>query len=175
MDNAGVFKENDLQLALKKDKLNYVVLDSEKTIVFLNSTTTLMSKLSEYNIQLVLIDDALIPKQSEVSDLRYKVLKLIFPTNMDQKNSDVKSNFKDKYEALFNKKPSKHAILGFDITLDVLLRLSQNGSFENTITTITSEHPHLKFEYKKTNDTNYSNTGLYLLQYDSIKGLIELD
>ncbi|WP_400080695.1 LysM peptidoglycan-binding domain-containing protein [Winogradskyella sp. R77965] len=175
VDNAGFFKDNELELALKKDRLNYIVLDSEKTIVFLNSTTTLMSKLSDYSIQLVLIDDSLIPKQSEVSDLRYKVLKLIFPTNMDQNNSKVKSDFKNNYEALFNKKPSKHAILGFDITLDVLLRLSQNSSFKNTIETITSEHPHLKFEYKKTNDINYSNTGLYLLQYDSIKGLIELD
>jgi len=134
-----------------------------------------MSKLSEYDIQLVLIDDSLIPKQSEVSDLRYKILKLIFPTNMSQENTVLKSNFKSNYESLFNKKPSRHAILGFNITLDVLLRLSQNSTFENTVNSITSEHTHLKFEYKKTNDTNYSNTGLYLLQYDSIEGLIELD
>jgi len=175
VDNAGFFQDNALETVLKKDKLNYIVLDSEKTIVFLKSTNALMSKLSEYNIQLVLIDDSLIPKQSEVSDLRYKVLKLIFPTNMNQENNQGKSDFKNNYENLFNKKPSRHAILGFNITLDVLLRLSQNSTFENTVNTISSEHSHLKFDYKKTNDTNYSNTGLYLLQYDSIEGLIELD
>ena len=174
VDKAGFFKDNALQKTLKKDKLNYIVLDSEKTIVFLNTTTTLMSKLSEYNIQLVLIDDALIPDQSEVSDLRYRVLKLIYPTVMDKKSNSSKSNFETNYEKLFQNKPSKYAVLGYNITLDVLLRLSQNSTFENTINNIKSEHSHIKFDYKKTNDTNYSNTGLYLLQYDSNEGMIEL-
>ena len=175
VDKAGFFKDNALQITLRKDKLNYILLDTEKTIVFLNSTTTLMSKLSEYNIQLVLIDDARIPQQSEVSDLRYRVLKLIYPTIIDKKNNEGIIDFENNYEKLFKNKPSKYAVLGYNITLDILLRLSQNSSFENTINNIPSEHSHIKFDYKKTNDTNYSNTGLYLIQYDSNEGLIELD
>ncbi len=175
VDKAGVFKGDALQNALNKNKLNYIVLDSEKTIVFLKSTTALMSKLSDYNIQLVLINSSLMPKQSEVSDMRYRILKLIFPTIMDQKNNIAPTDFENNYEKLFNDKPSRYAILGFDVTLDILLRLSQNSSFEDTINSITSEHSHIKFDYKKTNDTNYSNTGIYLMQYDSNDGLIELD
>ena len=175
VDKAGFFKGDALQNALNKNKLNYIILDSEKTIVFLKSTTALMSKLSDYNIQLVLINSSLKPKQSEVSDMRYRILKLIFPTIIDQKNNIAPTDFENNYEKLFNDKPSRYAILGFDVTLDILLRLSQNSSFENTIKTITSEHSHIKFDYKKTNDTNYSNTGIYLMQYDSNEGLIELD
>lgn len=175
VDKAGVFKGDALQQTLNKSKLNYIVLDSEKTIVFLNSTTALMSKLSDYNIQLVLIDSSLIPKQSEVSNMRYRILKLIFPTYMNQNNNKITTAFENSYEEIFNEKPSKYAILGFDITLDILLRLSQSSSFEDTINTITSEHSHMKFNYKKTNDANYSNTGFYLMQYDSNEGIIELD
>jgi len=172
VDKAGFFKGGALQQTLDKNKLNYIVLDSEKTIVFLNSTTALMSKLSDYNIQLVLIDSSLLPKQSEVSNMRYRVLKLIFPTFLD---NNTATDFENSYEELFNEKPSEYAILGFDITLDILLRLSQNSSFEDTINNITSEQSHIKFDYKKTNDANYSNTGLYLMQYDSNEGMIELD
>ncbi|EDP72002.1 bifunctional protein [Flavobacteriales bacterium ALC-1] len=152
VDNAGFFESNALQLALDKDKLNYVVLDSEKTIVFLNSTTALMSKSADYNIQLVLINASLLPEKKDVSDLRYKVLKLIYPTIIIEEDNKAKTDFENSYEKLFNNKPSRYAVLGFNITLDVLLRLSQNSSFEDTIKNITSEHPHLKFDYKRTND-----------------------
>lgn len=175
VDNAGFFESNALQLALSKDKLNYVVLDSEKTIVFLNSTTALMSKLSDYNIQLVLIDSTLLPESKDVSDMRYRILKLIYPTTIANDSDKVKTDFEMSYEKTFNSEPSNYAKLGFDITLDVLLRLSQNSSFENTIKNIASEHPHLRFDYKKTADKNYSNTGLYLMQYDSNEGMIELE
>ena len=164
-----------LDNALSTNKLNYVILDSEKTSIFLNSTTALMSKLSTYKVQLVLLESALLPKQNQVSDMRFRVLKLIFPSVLDPQNKTDINDFEKSYDDVFGIKPSKQAILGFDITLDILLRLSQGSSFENTVNNIVSEHPHLRFEYKKSNDSNYSNTGLHLLQYNSNEGLIEID
>ncbi|NRD21545.1 LysM peptidoglycan-binding domain-containing protein [Winogradskyella eckloniae] len=175
VDNSGNFSPNVLENALSTSKLNYVILDSDKTSVFLNSTTALMSKLSNYNIQLAILESALIPKQGQVSDMRFRVLKLIFPSVLDPQNKKDIKDFDRSYKDVFDISPSRHAKLGFDITLDVLLRLAQNSSFENTINTIVSEHPHLRFEYKKSNDSTYSNTGLHLLQYNSNEGLIEVD
>jgi hypothetical protein len=134
-----------------------------------------MGKLSNYNIQLVIINSSLIPEKSEVSDMRYRILKLIFPAILDRKNTKFTTDFEMNYEKLFKTKPSKYAILGFDITLDILLRLSQNSSFEDTINTTPSEHSHIKFNYKKTTNSNYSNTGLYLMQYDANDGFIQID
>jgi LysM repeat protein len=175
VDNSGNFSQNMLDNALSTNKLNYVILDSEKTSIFLNSTTALMSKLSTYKVQLVLLESALLPKQNQVSDMRFRVLKLIFPSVLDPQNKTDINDFEKSYDDVFGIKPSKQAILGFDITLDILLRLSQGSSFENTVNNIVSEHPHLRFEYKKSNDSNYSNTGLHLLQYNSNEGLIEID
>ena len=175
VDKAGFFEANALENTLRKDKLNYLVLDSEKTIVFLNSTTALMSQLSDFNIQLVMLKSSLLPKQSEVSDMRYRVLRLIFPSITDPRNKKGVNDFERHYEDIFESKPSRYSELGFDVTLDILLRLSQNSSFENTINTVISEHPHLKFEYQKSNDSIYSNNGIRIMQYHSNEGLMELD
>lgn len=175
VDNAGFFESNDLEKTLSKNKLNYIVFDSDKTIVLLNSTTALMSKLSDHNIQLVMLKSSLLPKQSEVSDMRYRVLQLIFPSITDPRNKRDINDFVRNYEDIFGSKPSRHSELGFDITLDILLRISQSSSFENTINTIVSQHPHLKFEYKKADDSSYLNDGVRLMQYHSNDGIMELD
>ena len=175
VDNAGFFQPYALDNSLSKTKLNYVVLDSQKTIIFLNSTTELMSKLSDYKIQLVMLQSSLIPKQSEVSDMRYRVLKLIFPAIIDPRNKKGINEFERNYEDIFGSKPTKHSELGFDVTLDVLLRLSQSSSFETTVNTIVSEQPYIKFEYQKTDDSSYSNTGIRIMQYNSNEGVMELD
>jgi len=175
VDKAGFFEPHALENALSKDKLNYIVLDSEKTIVFLKSTTALMSKLPEYNIQLVVLKSSLLPKQNEVSEMRYRVLKLIFPAITDARNKKGTNDFERNYEDIFGSKPSRQSELGFDVTLDILLRLSQSSSFEHTINTITSAQPHLKFDYQKIDDSSYSNTGIRLMQYNSNEGIMEID
>lgn len=175
VDKAGFFEANALENTLRKDKLNYLILDSEKTIIFLNSTTTLMSKLSDFNIQLVMLKSSLRPNQTEVSDMRYRVLRLIFPSITDPRNKKGVNDFERHYKDIFESNPSRYSELGFDVTLDILLRLSQNSSFENTINTVISEHPHLKFEYQKSNDSIYSNNGVRIMQYHSNEGLMELD
>ncbi|WP_179020567.1 LysM peptidoglycan-binding domain-containing protein [Winogradskyella forsetii] len=175
VDKAGFFQEDALNKALSKDQLNYIVLDSDKTIILLNSTTALMGKLSDHNIQLVMLKSSLLPNQNEVSDMRYRVLKLIFPAITDPRNRKGVDDFITNYENIFDKKPSRFAELGFDVTFDTLLRLSQNSSFENTVNTIVSEHPHLKFDYQKINDSSYSNSGIHLMQYNSNEGMIQLE
>ncbi|SDH97492.1 muramidase family protein [Winogradskyella thalassocola] len=175
VDNAGFFKSDALDNALNKNKLNYIVFDSEKTIVLLNTTTALMGKLSDHNIQLVMLESSLLPKQTEVSDMRFRILQLIYPAVTDPQNKNDITDFENKYEDIFSSKPSRHAILGFDVTFDTLLRISQSSSFEESINTTLSEQPHLKFEYQKTKDRNYLNTGIYLMQYNSNDGMIELN
>ncbi|MDP5081266.1 MAG: LysM peptidoglycan-binding domain-containing protein [Winogradskyella sp.] len=176
VDNAGFFNTNELNNALKRDQLNYVILDSQQTIIFLNTTTSLMGKLSEYNIQLVLINSDLLAKQNEASKMRYKILKLIYPTLALNENLQDLRDFERKYELLHKTKPSMNAVLGYDVVLDVLLRLSQKASFETSVNTIlNSEQTHLRFDYQKTNSDNYSNIAVYLMQYDAIDGIIRID
>ncbi|QNK78993.1 LysM peptidoglycan-binding domain-containing protein [Winogradskyella sp. PAMC22761] len=175
VNSSGFFNSGKLKSTLDKTKLNYIVLDSEKTIILLNTTTALMGELSEYDIQLVMIESELISKQNRVSDMRFKILKLIFPSNTNSLNKSDITDFENKYKSIFDTTPTENSILGFNVTLDVLLRISQDSSFEETINNIISTQPHLKFEYKKIKDGYYFNRGIYLMQYNSEEGILEID
>jgi hypothetical protein len=108
--------------------------------------------------------------------MRYKILKLIYPTLALKEDLKDLKDFERKYELLHDTKPAMNAIMGYDVTLDVILRLSQKASFETSINTIlNSEQTQLKFDYQKTNGFNYSNIAVYLMQYDSIDGLIRIE
>ncbi|MEP5254791.1 MAG: LysM peptidoglycan-binding domain-containing protein [Winogradskyella arenosi] len=174
-DNSGFFNSETLEKALDKNQLNYIVFDSKKTIVLLNTTTTLLGKLSEYNIQLVMMESDMLSKQNDVSEMRYRILKLIYPSTIKSENKIAIANFETRYVDTFDTQPSEHAVLGFDVTLDVLLRISQNSAFENTVKTIISTQPHYQFQYQKIEEGYYSNIGLYLMQYNADKGVKVLD
>ncbi|NRR91752.1 LysM peptidoglycan-binding domain-containing protein [Winogradskyella undariae] len=175
VNNSGFFNSEKLKSTLDKTKLNYIVLDSDKTIILLNTTTALMRELSEYDIQLVMIESELISKQNQVSEMRFKILKLIFPSNTNSLNKSDITDFENKYKSIFDTAPTENSILGFNVTLDALLRISQDSSFEETINNIISTQPHLKFEYKKIKDGYYFNRGIYLMQYNSEEGILEVD
>lgn len=176
VDNAGFFDKSQLDESLKKDQINYVILDSQQTIIFLNSSTALMGKLSEFDIQLVLINSEFLKKQNEASKIRYKILKLIYPTlALKEEPKDLKT-FERNFELLHGTKPSNNALIGFDVMLDVLLRLSQKATFETSVNTIlSSEQTRYQFDYQKTNNSNYSNRAVYLMQYDSIDGVTRIE
>lgn len=175
VDKAGFFNTNQLKETLKKDQLNYVILDSQQTIIFLNTTTSLMGQLAAYDIQLVLLDSKLLPKQNEASEMRFKILKLIYPTLALKDNLEELNNFAIKYQRLYDSKPTINAIKGFDVTFDLILRLSQTSNFEKSIHTIlNSEHIQFKFNYEKTNSLNYTNTSVYLMQFNTDDGSVRI-
>ena len=175
VDKTGLFEENALKDILDKNKVNYIILDTDKTIVFLNTTTSFMSELSSYDIQIALLEESQIPKKGKVSEIRFKILKLIYPSALPANKHDKLSSFEENYESKFNKTPTNNAIMGFDVTFDLLLRLGQSSSFEETIQKIKSQHLGLKFDFQKTTDNSYQNKGAYILQFSSSNDIIEID
>lgn len=175
VDKTGFFEADALTGALDSNKTNYIILSTDKTIVVLNTTTTFMNKLSEFDVQMVLLEESQIPEKGKVSEIRFRILKLIYPSALPIPNMNRFGNFEAVYERLYKKKPSEYAIIGFDSTLDLLLRLAQDSSLEETANTIKSKHLGLKFDYQKTTERNYQNKGAYILQYTSEKGILEID
>ncbi|WP_026753577.1 LysM peptidoglycan-binding domain-containing protein [Sediminibacter sp. Hel_I_10] len=175
VDNAGFFEDDVLEAALDKDRLNYIILDTDKTIVFLNTTTTLMGKLSRYNIQLALLGMSRLPSEGQVSKIRFRILKLTYPSILTSETSKNLITFNTNYERLFNKEASETAISGFDTTFDILLRMSQNDSLESTIKQTSTEHLRMRFDYQKTTERSYQNNGIYILQYNADDTIIEID
>ena len=69
--------------------------------------------------------------------------------------------FKDKNGVM----PNQFASRGFDVTLDVILRLYQPEGFAETVSSKASQQTENKFIYRTLNGGNYNN-GVYILNYE---------
>lgn len=171
----GTFSEDELISYFKKDKLNYVILESERNSVFLNVTNLLLSELNSYSIQLAVLESSIIPDNDDVSIKRYRILKMLIPSLTPAVSNGKSERFTSKYQKTYNSQPTTNAMLGFDITFDTLLRLSQQQTFEASAKNDITEYVRLKFEYKPNDSGGYNNDGIYILQYDTNSNFQEVD
>lgn len=163
----NTFSADSLKVCLKKDKMNYVVLASESTGMILATTNAMLAFQKDYQVQLVIMEPNETLDFEEISLTRLTKLKLLYPS-LTRPNESVEANqFDAKYKKLNKIIPNAFAIRGFDVTFDTLLRLSQDKSFEETIQTDDSEQIESKFNYNPNSTYGYSNSGIYILYYDT--------
>ncbi len=170
----GSFSESQLESLLVANTVNYVILESEKNSVFLSTTNILLGQLSKYDIQLALLDKSLLPNTNDVSQKRFVILQMLFPSLTPLIQTKESSHFVNSYKKEYGVEPSQNEKFGFDLTFDTLLRLSQTSNFETTIEKNMTEYTTLKFEYIKNEVGNHENKGIYILQYNSDASLKEV-
>ncbi|MFN3754636.1 LysM peptidoglycan-binding domain-containing protein [Flavobacterium sp.] len=163
----GSFIADSLRIHLLKDRMNYVVLASESTGMILATTNALLNAQKEYQVQLVIMEPNETLDFEEISLTRLTKLKLLYPSLSRPNETDEANQFDAKYKKLNKIIPNQYAIRGFDVTFDVLLRLSQGKTFEETIQTDASEQIENKFDYTQNSTYGYSNNGIYILYYDT--------
>ncbi len=78
-------------------------------------------------------------------------------------------NFVKKYFMKYDAYPSKYAVRGHDLVLDLLIRLSCGGLDYNNLNLIESEYIENKFKYIKDEDGIYRNTSSYIIKFDDLK------
>ncbi|MEK8180325.1 LysM peptidoglycan-binding domain-containing protein [Flavobacterium buctense] len=167
MTAKGSFISDSLRVHLQKDKMNYVLLASESTGMILATTNAMLAAQKEYQLQLVIMEPNETLDFEEISMTRLTKLKLLYPS-LSRPNETIEANqFDAKYKKLNKIIPNQYAIRGFDLTFDVLLRLSQEKTFEETIQTDASEQIENKFDYTQNSTYGYSNNGIYILYYDT--------
>ena len=161
----GALDIENLKSLLVKGKTNYVILDTEKTGMILGATTALMSELSNFQIQLAIIEQNETLDFEEISLKRLTILKMIYPSLTRENNSPEAAIFENSYKKHNKIFPSQFAVRGFDITFDTMLRLSQGKSFETSANEDKTEQVESKFEYAKKDTEGYVNKGIYILEY----------
>lgn len=78
---------------------------------------------------------------------------------------DAVKYFRKKYKRKFHAYPTKHAIKGFDVTYDALMRLSSFDSFNEGAKAGISKRVGTKFDYRKKLFGSTENKGVFLIQY----------
>lgn len=166
LSSKGVLESESLTNELILNRKNYVVLNTDKTGLILNTTTILLKESKDYQIQLALLQPKEYISGEGLSDMRFKALKMLYPSYSKRNNQNAINRFKSDFNRKYNFEPSSECIKGFDVTFDVLVRLFQNKNFEATAKDDSTEQLNYTFHYFKNLDNGYLNKGGYILQYD---------
>ena len=103
---------------------------------------------------------------SNVSNYDLSNLQFQYPSvNFD---SRFPKSFEQRYITEFGTFPNKYAIRGFDITMDVLLRLSKNGTMYSDTSSFQTSYLENKFQYFLQPYGGYKNEAGYILKYENL-------
>lgn len=162
----GIDVEN-LKLLLDKEKVNYVILETESTAMVLNTINVLTNLKETYNIILATLDKNDAFESDEIRSPKLAALNLHYPAAMNETTAQEFSSFYTKYRSINNVFPSVPAIKGYDVVYDVLLRLSQDENFSELANKVATQQQESRFIYRKSPDGGFHNVGTYILYYDN--------
>ena len=85
-------------------------------------------------------------------------------------SENASNSFAKRYKALYHETPNSYAVRGFDITMDVVLRLVTSEDLylsanESELTTYVEN----KFGYKKKLFGGYYNDAVYIVKYQDLR------
>ncbi|WP_166965628.1 LysM peptidoglycan-binding domain-containing protein [Yeosuana marina] len=162
-----------------KPGLNMVFLETQDNGFASNVTSILNSliqkedleeKKPEIKIMLTTTNENPAFKGDEVSNEHLSNLQFTYASMSKTQNADDNNSFVEKYKKLYNTPPNKYAIRGFDLTMDVVLRLvSSENLYKSVNESPLTEYVENKFEYKKKLFGGYYNDSVYLVKYQDLR------
>lgn len=157
---------SDLSAVFRTGK-NYVFLETKRAALILNVVSSLNS-MTNRDKELILVttnkNDAF--DYEHLSNFHLSNLKFHYPSINKPYNTDKPNGFVKQYRKHYGIDPNKYAVRGFDLTLDVLLRLASSEDLylasSNDVETVYLEN---RFRYAKKLSGGYYNESVYILQY----------
>lgn len=173
-NDAFYIYDTDIISKLKPGK-NIVFLETSNPGFVSNVSSKLNSLISkDRQIILATTEMGSAFEDDEVSNYHLSNLQLTFAAIARTYNEDDVNSFAIEYEKRFGITPSKTAVRGFDITMDVALRLVNFGDlYESVNQAPLTEYVENKFAYKKNLIGGYYNDTVYLVKYEDLK-IIEI-
>ena len=106
----------------------------------------------------------------QISNEHLSNLQFTFATMSKTNNGDDNNSFIKKYQDVYHLTPNKRATRGFDLTMDVVLRLvSSDNLYKSVNESPLTEYVENKFEYKKKLFGGYFNNTTYLVKYQDLR------
>ena len=164
--NGGVSAEN-LKSLFVKDRINYVVMETENTGMIKATMSVLLNAMATFKVQLVILEPNETLDTDEINFQSLAKLKLMYPSITRENDSSDALIFEKEFKRKNKIYPSTFATRGFDITFDTMMRLSQDKKYQETIESTATEQVDNKFEFYKKEDGGYINKGVYILYYDT--------
>ncbi|WP_264510242.1 muramidase family protein [Flavobacterium sp. N1719] len=171
-DRNGLDTEN-LKSLLNKAKLNVIILETSKNSMIISSTNTLLNAVTDYNIQVALLEPKLIDYYKNISPLRMNILRTVYPTYSGLVKDQLYESFVANYRHTYKEDPDTVYMQGFDVVFDTALRMVQESGLSHSIQNDKTKQALLQFEYRPHGLDNYENVKYFILQRE-INGEIKV-
>ena len=172
---------DELQPALDFERENWVIVETRKVSLLANITSVLNSAMKiieekddeekiehDVAIRMFTTNKNNAYDSDAISNFYLSNLQFHFPSvdRFSPTDSDFSRSFERKYGSL----PNRFAIRGFDITMDVILRLAYKENLYLGASLISeTEYIENKFNYNENNYGGYTNTAVYLGYYEDLE------
>lgn len=160
-------KKEEIAEHLVPGAKNWVIIESDE-VLLLNIATSYLDLLQEedYQIQLFTTNRNNTYENDGISNANLSSLAFTFPSFTNEYGNSMGSAFVEKYRNKYGIKPSQFAVRGYDLTYDILLRLTATKDLNNSlIAPWTTEYVENKFHYQKGINGTYINRAVYILQF----------
>ncbi len=141
---------------------------------FVSNVSSMLNSLidAEERIEIVLMTTRMNPafEGENIRNVHLSNLKFHFPTVQKDYDEDTKNAFVNIYKKKYGIAPNKFAVRGFDMTMDILLRLSaKENLFQGADYDMETEYVENKFKYSKKLFGGYYNVAAYIVKYDNLR------
>lgn len=166
------FLENkEDKISIFSEGKNLVFLETKSTGLASNVTSILNSLITEKKeVVLATTNKNSVFEGENISNVYLSNLQFHYPSMNKDFDESTSNSFISKYKKKYGITPNKYAVRGFDLTMDVLLRLSSSENlFESAKLESETEYTENKFLYKKKMFGGYYNNAAYIIKYNDLK------
>ncbi len=171
--------KDDIEAALKPGK-NYVFIETQNESFISGATSVLAALNLKVDPEKPDVEKAEIVltttrfngafEGDEVNNTHLSKLQFTFATSSNSTSEDENNSFVKSYKKAYNITPGRRAVKGFDLTMDVVLRMvTSEDLFMSVNNAPLTAYVENKFGYKKKLFGGYYNDAVYLVKYDDLK------
>ena len=169
MSKDGSLHLEDFLLMLSENQEYWVFVETKNSNLVASITSILNAANSEkdYTVRMFTTNYNSAFEDEEVSLAHLSNLKFTYPSAYKESTNN---SFTNAYSKKYGNSPDRYATRGFDLTLDVLLKLAYQKNLQATSQLIgLTEYSSNKFNYYNKWTKGYFNTASYLMQYDQLE------
>lgn len=163
---AGGYLDSELMDSLLMDSIpNKVILESENFSLISSISSQLSGKITPSRpIQLFTTYRGPAYENPNIPKATFASLGFTFSSGYHPQQFD-EGDMAERFLNRFGMYPTKEAKRGYDLTLDLVLRITRNGSLEAGITLGETEYVENRFDYERLPNGAVVNKGVFLLQH----------
>ena len=153
---------------LVEGRENWVVLESSSVGVLSSATSALNRLARDHEITLLTTDKNRNYDNFNVSNDHLARLKLHYPSVDREYDKEVSEEFLKEYDEKYGVEPNQYAVRGYDLTLDILLRLASADDLYKSFEEHRgfTEYNENKFFYTKRSEGGFHNQALYIMKFN---------